>query len=271
MAQQINIEALLKERLPKHYKLIPKFVISYLKRILCQEKINKFLLKHDGLSSVEFSQAVVDEFRVDLTISGLENIPKKGGCIAICNHPLGGLDAMALVPQLHKIRPDYKYIVNDILLNINSLKDIFIGVNKTGSSSRKSLEGVEKLFASDRLIVLFPSGMVSRKINGKVQDLKWHRTFFNKALKYDHPVVPIHISGRLSSFFYGLSKLRMFLGVKVNIEMMYLANELFKQSGQKVHFTIGKPIVVKELPQDLSVEERVGLIRNDLYKLAEKT
>lgn len=271
MAQQIDIENLLKERAAKKYKLIPKFLIRYFKKIIRQEEINDFLMQNDGKNYLEFSKAVIDQFKVEVTVNGLENIPKEGGCIAVCNHPLGGLDAMALVPYLSEVRTDFRYIVNDILLKIEALKDIFIGVNKTGTSSRDSLKKVEQLFASDSLIVLFPSGMVSRKINGKVQDLKWQKTFMTKALKYNQPILPIHITGRLSKFFYRISRLRKFLGLKVNIEMIYLANELYKQTGQKISFTIGKPIYTDSLPSNLSVDESVQLIRNELYNLAENS
>lgn len=268
MAQQINIDAILKERAAKKYRFIPRFIIQYLERILHQDEINGFLKKNDHLNSIEFSQAIIDEFRIQVNVSGLDKIPKSDGCIVVCNHPLGGLDAMALVPHLAKVRKDIRYIVNDLLLNIDPLKELFVGVNKTGASGRNSLRKVEELFGSDKMVVLFPSGMVSRCINGKVQDLPWQKTFFTKAMKYKKPIIPIYINGELSPFFYRLSKVRKLLGIKMNIEMLYLANELFKQKDRKINFVVGSPIIVHSPTQYLSVVEGVQSIREELYNLA---
>ena len=268
MPQEINIRKLIKERAPKVYQFIPGFVFRYLERIVHQEEVNNFMVEHQDKDAIDFAKSVKEKFEVNLTVIGLENIPKTGGCIVICNHPLGGLDAMALVPELAKVRQDIKYIVNDLLLNIEPLKPIFIGVNKTGVNSRESLQEVEQLFATDQLIVLFPSGLVSRRINGKILDLPWKKTFVTKAAKYNLPILPIHIEGGLSSFFYRLSNIRKCLRLKVNIEMLYLANELFKQKGKKVTFTIGKSQLLKDLPLELGLQQKVHYFREELYKLA---
>jgi putative hemolysin len=200
---------------------------------------------------------------------GLENIPKEGGCIAVSNHPLGGLDAMAIVPEIQNIRTDLKYIVNDILLHITQLNDIFTGVNKVGTSSRESLRKVEALFASEKLIMIFPSGLVSRRIEGKIIDLKWQKSFVSRAKKYDHPIIPIYTEGRLSNWFYSLSNIRKRLGIKANIEMLYLADEMFKQRGRTIRYRIGKPIFVNQLDTSWTNDEICSYVRKELYNLAE--
>jgi len=265
----IDIDNVLKTKSPKLVKWLPSFVIKYLKRILHQQEINEFIIKHADKESAEFAKAVCDNFEIDVDIQGLENIPKTGGCIAVANHPLGGLDAVALVPEIKKIRTDFKYIVNDILLHLKQLKGIFTGVNKVGSTTRESLKEVETLFASEKLIMMFPSGLVSRRKKGKVVDLQWQKTFVTRAKKYNHPIVPIHIEGRLSNWFYSLSRIRTLLGLKVNIEMLYLADEMFKQKGKRIQYRIGKPIFINQLDGSWTNQEICSYVRKELYNLAD--
>lgn len=260
---------MLKTKAPRLYPWLPKFIARYIKRIVHQKEINAFIERHADKNSFEFTQEVRDYFEVTIAIDGLENIPKEGGCIAVSNHPLGGLDAMAIVPEIQKIRTDLKYIVNDILLHITPLKDIFTGVNKVGTSSRESLRKVEELFASEQLIMLFPSGLVSRKIDGNIVDLKWQKSFVSRAKKYNHPIMPIYIEGRLSNWFYGLSNVRKLLGIKANIEMLYLADEMFKQRGRTIRYRIGKPIYINQLHTSWTNDEICSYVRKELYNLAE--
>lgn len=265
----VDIDNVLKTKSPKLYRWLPNFITKYLKRVVHQKEINAFIELHADKNAFEFTSAVRDYFDVEIQIDGLEHIPKEGGCIAVSNHPLGGLDAMAIVPEIENVRTDLKYIVNDILLHVTQLSDIFTGVNKVGTSSRESLRKVEELFASDRLIMLFPSGLVSRKINGEIVDLKWQKTFVSRAKKYNHPIIPIHTSGQLSNWFYGLSNLRKWLGVKANIEMLFLADEMFKQRGRSIKYRIGKPIYVNQLDSSMTNDEICSYVRKELYNLAD--
>jgi len=264
----IDIEQIIKDKNPKAAKWIPKFVVNYLKRITHQEEINAFIAEHGEKNALDFTKAIAEVFEVKVTITGLENIPKTGGVIAVSNHPLGGLDAMALVPQIEQIRADVKYIVNDLLLNVEALRDIFVGINKHGSQARESLRQVEEVFASEQLVMLFPSGLVSRKVAGEIIDLPWQKTFVTKARQYNHPIVPIHTSGSLSPFFYRLSKFRKWLGIKLNLEMLYLADEMFAYKGKHIRYSIGKPIDVKEFDTKMKDMEISNFVRKELYKLA---
>lgn len=263
----IDIEQLIRDKNPKAANWIPKFVVNYLKKITHQEEINNFIITHGDKNSMNFTRAIAEVFEVKVTISGLENIPKTGGVIAVSNHPLGGLDAMALVPQIEPIRSDVKYIVNDILLSVEALRDIFVGINKHGSLARESLRNIEDVFASEQLVMLFPSGLVSRKMNGKIIDLPWQKTFVTKARQYNHPIIPIHTSGSLSPFFYRLSKIRKWFGIKLNLEMLYLADEMFSYKGKHIHYTIGKPIDVKDFDKNMKDKDISNIVREQLYNL----
>lgn len=263
----IDIVQLFKSKNPSLLKWIPKFLINYLKRIIHEEDINNFMAINDQLTALEFCEAAAVEFGVTVEVVGLENIPKTGGAILAANHPLGGFDALTLVPAIFKIRNDIKFIVNDLLLSFHQLKEIFEGVNKHGKNAQESLQKVDELFASEKLICLFPAGMVSRKINGQIIDLEWKKTFVTRSKKYKIDVIPVYIEGSMSNFFYRLSNLRKFLGIKANIEMLYLSDEMYKQQGKKVKIIIGKPIPYQTFTKEKSDIKWAADVKEKVYNL----
>src|SRR5690606_37345423 len=125
-----------------------------------------------------------------------ENIPKTGGCILAANHPLGGLDGIAFMQAVGQVRPDMKFLVNDILLNIENFQPLFLPVNKHGSNARAALNMIDDAYASSEATLVFPAGLVSRKLPGGIADLDWKKRFIAKATKYKQDVIPVHIGGR---------------------------------------------------------------------------
>ena len=84
---------------------------------------------------------------------------------------------MAHVQAIYPIRPDIKFVVNDILLSLKNLKDLFVGVNKHGSTPSEVVKQMNDLFGSGHAVFIYPAGLVSRKVKGRVQDLDWKKTF----------------------------------------------------------------------------------------------
>jgi putative hemolysin len=263
----INVRKLIASKNPRLLKWLPGFIIHYLERILHQEEINAFLRNNRDLVNEDFCKGVLDEIGVSFSIEGIERIPKEGKCVLVMNHPLGGMDAMVLVDALRDHRTDLKFIVNDLLLNLEPLKDIFVSVNKHGKTSARSFEQINQLFASDQCVCIFPAGLVSRKRKGLIRDLTWRKTFVRQSKVNDQVIVPIHIDGRLSNFFYRLSNFRAFLGIKANIEMLYLADELFRQKGHHVKITVGKPVQASSLDNSKNDQEWAEWFRQEVYKL----
>ncbi|MFN5418635.1 MAG: 1-acyl-sn-glycerol-3-phosphate acyltransferase [Flavobacteriia bacterium] len=264
----IDIKRLIGSKNPRLLKWLPGFIIKYLERILHQKEINQFLKENPGKKNQEFCSAVVDLLQMKIEIKGIENIPKTGGATLAMNHPLGGMDALALVHILKEHRTDIKYIVNDLLLQLEPLKELFVGVNKHGKNNEGTFQKMDDLFKSDQLIGVFPAGLVSRKSNGKVRDLEWKKTFITLSKKGNNPIIPIYIDGKMSNFFYRLANFRKFLGIKANVEMLYLANELFKQKNVTVTFTVGKPIYPDDINSSMSLRAWANEIRERVYKLS---
>ncbi len=263
----IDIKKLIANKSPKLTKWLPWFVISYLKKTLHQDEINDFLEKHKDSYNADFCNAVIDYFNIDIKTEGLENIPKDGPVIIAMNHPLGGMDAMALISALKESRKDLKFIVNDILMNLRNLEDLFFGVNKHGKNDLSIRKQISDVFEAENAVCIFPAGLVSRRNNGQVRDLDWKKTFVTYSIKFNQPIIPVFIDGELSNFFYRLSNFRKAIGIKANIEMLYLADEMFKQRDKKMLIRIGKPILPADL--DLNMNERAlaQQIKQKVYQM----
>lgn len=263
----IDIEKVIKSKNPKLLKWLPKFIVSYLKKTLHQNQINTILAENKDIHDYDFARDIIKRFNVKVHAYGIENIPKTGGYIFASNHPLGGIDALATVTIMEPYRKDIQFVVNDILLNLKNLSGLFVGVNKHGTNTKDSLKKVDKLFASDKAIFVFPAGLVSRKKNGVVADLEWKKTFITRAKKHQKSVVPVYVDGSLSNFFYRLSNLRSSLGIKSNIEMFYLADETFKQQDKTLNIIFGKPIPVETFNKSKSDKEWAKWMKDKVHAM----
>jgi len=267
---KIDIEKVFASKSEKMAKLLPGFIIRYLKRILHQDEINDFLSRNYQKQGIEFADSVLEELDITFKIEGLENIDKNGRYLFASNHPLGGPDGIILISIFGKEFSKIKFLVNDILMNIKNLSEIFIPINKHGGQAKKAAIMLEDAYQSDATILTFPAGLVSRKQKGKIEDLDWKKSFIAKSKKHKRDIVPIHIDGRNSNFFYNLANLRKFFGLKSNLEMLYLPNELFKQRGKTFTVRIGKPISYQTFDKSLSYDKWAEKMKRETYKLAKQ-
>jgi len=269
--QQIDVEKVFASKDAKLLKKIPGFLIRYLKRIVHQDEINNFLIENKGLSGMPFVIKGLEYMDVDLTIRGEENLPDNPKIITVANHPLGGLDGMEILRMLReKVDPGAMMTSNDLLLNVKPLRPVFIGVNKHGGNSRAHIKEMHDAFEGNHSVIFFPAGLVSRRKKGIIEDLDWKRTFVKKAIEHKRDVLPIHFSGRVSNFFYNLANLRKFLGIRYNIEMLYLPNELFKHRHQKLTMTIGKPIPWQSFTKEKTADQWAQIVKKHVYEIGKK-
>ena len=120
----IDIAQLIESKNPRLLKVLPKFILRYLKRILHEREINDFLETHGDKKNEEFCHEVMRYFNIEVELHGIEKIPKEGPVILAMNHPLGGMDGIAFISALSSYRKDIKFIVNDILLNLTNLSNL---------------------------------------------------------------------------------------------------------------------------------------------------
>ncbi len=266
---KLDIDGVLRAKAKKHYNKIPKFAINYLKRTIYQDELNAIIERNQDKQGVDFMCALVDkEFRLDLKIHGEENIPEEGKFIFASNHPLGGLDGICLSAHLgKKYGGKIKYLVNDVLLNIKNLESIFVPINKYGSQAKLSATAINEAYTSDNQIITFPAGLCSRKQSGKIKDLEWMKSFVVKAIEHKRDIIPVHFDAKNSNFFYNFANIRKSLGLKFNIELIYLPGEMFKNKDQTFHITFGEPISWQSLDKSKSPAQWAEEIRTIVYNL----
>jgi 1-acyl-sn-glycerol-3-phosphate acyltransferase len=247
--------------------MLPRFILRYLRRILHEDSINRFLNEHKDVYGLKFIDAILAHFGVRLMVYGLANLQTNDRVIIAANHPLGGLDGVAIMNVAGRVRPDIIFPVNDLLLHLPNLRDYFIPVNKHGGNPKEAVRMFDEMMASDKTILYFPAGLVSRRKKGKIADLEWKKTFVSKAKKHSRKIIPVYIEGKNSKFFYNLANLRKFLKIKTNIEMLYLVDEMYKQYDQDIKIFIGSAVSFDDLPQGMNDEQIAGYIKKLVYDL----
>ncbi|MFH2142507.1 MAG: 1-acyl-sn-glycerol-3-phosphate acyltransferase, partial [Bacteroidota bacterium] len=221
----IDIDEVIKNKNPKLYKRLPGFILRYLKRLLHQDEMNFHLEKNKDNFGLDFVDGILNDFNLNVISSGEDNIPVEGRFLFAANHPLGALESMALMQVVGKHFKDIRFLVNDLLMHLKNIHPIFVPINKHGSQSKESLKKIEDSYASEMQVMSFPAGLVSRKVKGKIIDLEWKKNFISKAIKYKRDIIPVYINGRNSNFFYNFARFRKRIGIKTNIEMLFLPKE----------------------------------------------
>ena len=267
----IDIDKILEDKMGSKAKFVPSFAVNWLKRILHEDEVNKFLWDSRGLTGTEWLTECVRYLDMTLQIEGLENLPDKDDgklYTFVSNHPLGGQDGVALGSIIGKHYDGrFRYLVNDLLLNLPGLKPVSIGINKTGKQSRDFPRMVEAGFKSDNHILMFPAGLNSRKINGKIHDLEWKKTFITKSVEYQRDVVPIFFGGRNSDRFYSIAHFSDKYVKKVNIAMLFLVDEMYKNVGKTFRVAIGKPIPWQTFDKSRTSMEWAKYVEDMVYEL----
>ncbi len=266
--QRIDIDKVLRSKAGKAYHLIPGPLIRYLKRIIHQDQINQALEEYHHLTGLEFIERIlIERFELNIEVVNEENIPSSGRYIVASNHPLGGLDGMALMHVIGKKRSDIRFLANDILLEIYNLKELFVPVNKHGKNTAGFVRALEECFSSDELILIFPAGLVSRRQGKEIRDLEWKKTFITKAVQHKRDIVPVYIDGKNSNFFYNLALWRKRLGIKFNVEMLYLPDEMFRQQNKKLRIIFGKPVPYSTFTKEYTHYQWAQKMKKHVYGL----
>ena len=265
---QIDIKQVLRQKAPSVARKIPGFMVDYLIRTVHQDELNEILRRYHDKDGVAFMQELIGYFDLNLELVNEENIPAEGRYIFASNHPLGGLDGICLSAIIGgRFDGKIRYLVNDLLLYLSNLRSIFVPINKHGAQGKKNAELIEKAYASDNQIITFPAGLCSRKQNGKIQDTEWKKSFIQKAVEYRRDIVPVFFEGRNSNFFYRLANMRKALGIKMNYEMIYLPDEMFKSKHKTFRIHFGKPIPWQTFDSSRKPAEWAEWVEEIVYNL----
>lgn len=270
----IDIDKILVDKMGAKAKYVPRPVVSWLKRILHQDEVNRYLWESRHLTGTDWLEECVRYLDMTLDIHGLENLPDKNDgrlYTFVSNHPLGGADGVALGSIIGRHYDSrFRYLVNDILMNLPGLAPLCIPINKTGGQARSFPAMVKAGFESDNHILMYPAGLCSRRRNGEIRDLPWSKTFIVKSVQYQRDVVPIHFGGQNSDFFYKLANFSDKYVKKVNIAMIYLVDEMYKNVHKSFRITIGKPIPWQTFDKSRTPAEWAQYVQDVVYKLPEE-
>ena len=276
---QFDIRTVLKQKAPKAH--VPGFLIRYLERIAHIKQMNAFLRKYPDVKNYDFIRLVLDEeLGCSASIDGIENIPTDGKpLIFASNHPLGGLDGMIIAQMIHESRSSrgdsrpLKVIVNDLLMFMEPLAGLWAPGNKVGRLTKEQAQQQHALWESETDVLTFPAGICSRlqRIDGKwqIQDFEWQKNFIQRVRKYQRDIVPIYFEGRNSKFFYTLAYIRKLLHIKLNIEMLYLVDEMYGAHGKHFKVHVLPPISYTSLDTSKSPKEWAAYIKQIVYNQKE--
>ena len=266
----IDIEKILKSKMGSKAKFVPGFLVNWLKRIAHQDQVNAYLWDSRDKVGVEWLEDCMHYLDTTLEIEGKENLPDPNDgrlYTFVSNHPLGGEDGVALGAIIGRHYDGrFRYLVNDLLMNLPGLAPLCIPINKTGHQSRNFPAMVEAGFQSQNHMLMFPAGLCSRKKDGVISDIPWTKTFISKSVQYQRDVVPIHFGGQNSNFFYRLANFSdRFL--PFNLAMLFLVDEMYKNVHKTFRVAIGKPIPWQTFDKSRTPKEWAQYVRSEVYKL----
>lgn len=270
---RLDTGEVIRERLPRQSRYIPKFVIRGLAKLICEDELNEVARLHGHKTGVDFANGVIQYLQASIRVVGEENLPNPGDgrYIFVSNHPMGGLDGLAIISLIgSRFDGKVKFLVNDLLMAVTPLKDVFLPINKFGRQSRGAASQIEEAYRGDGQMLSFPAGLCSRlHDDGTVSDLAWQKSFVTKAVEYERDIVPMYFEGENSKFFYRLARLRKRLKVKFNLEMMFLPREMVKCRGKQFTLRVGKPIPYNSLNAEAPMAE-AERIKQICYALAKQ-
>lgn len=263
----IDVEKVFAEKNPSLAKVLPGFVFSLIRRVVHEDDLNSFLEINGHLQGLDFVNKALEFFSIKTKPIDFDKLKDNGRFVFAANHPLGGLEGMALTKVLVEKYGNIRIPVNDILLKVPNFSPYFSPINKHGASTKEAIRQFDENYASDIQMLMFPAGMVSRKIKGIITDLEWKKTFITKSIQHKRDVVPIFSGGQNSNLFYNSARLRKFLGIKANLEMFVLPHELFKQKDQTIDMIFSDPIPYQFFDKRMSHKDWALKVREFVYAL----
>jgi putative hemolysin len=265
----ISVERIFHERFPRLAEGRPRElarpVVELLRRVACEERINAFLAETKGLVGFAFVERAIEllQLRYSVANTDRENIPVEGRVVIVANHPLGALDALALIHLVGSVRRDVKVLANDLLLQFTQLKPLLLPLPVFGGgSAHGGARAAYRALENDEALIVFPAGEVSRMRAAGVRDATWSPGFVRLALKTGAPVVPVHIAAQNSPVFYGVSMLAK------PLSSLLLPREMFGAARARIELQVGENVPAAALTQSTQQPQRIAQqMRTHVYRL----
>ncbi|MBR4841533.1 MAG: glycerol acyltransferase [Bacteroidaceae bacterium] len=249
--------------LQKKFGKAPRLLTWYLKRLIHQDYLNGFFVQ--GYTGVEFCTKAMEYLGISITVEG--SIPDGGPFTFVSNHPLGGVDGLALLHLIGQKNPDVMMLGNDFLTNIEGLAPMIVPISKVGMQSRTLKDNIDQAFSSSAHMLVLPAGKVSRKTDGVIQDQPWKKTFLVKSIETDRDIVPIHFIGTNSRRFYRIGRLEKYFKLRFPLGMLFLPDEMYRARGKNYKVIIGRPIPASTFDESRSIAQWTDWVREKVYKL----
>ncbi len=265
----IDIKEAIESKLPRISKLLPRFVFGRLAKLIRQDELNRILLENKDFRDTDFATGTLRSMGIHIVVEGLENVPTEGRFIFASNHPLGGLDGIALISIIgQRYGGNVRCIVNDLLMAVKPLGGVFLPINKYGSQSKQSIRQIDEAYAGDAQMIMFPAGYCSRmNRNGDIRDLEWKKSFITKSVSTRRNIVPVYFDGVNSDFFYKFAKYRKSIGIKASLETIFLPSEMVKSEGKTFGVKFGKPIPYTLFDSSRSQAEWADRVKGIVYAM----
>jgi 1-acyl-sn-glycerol-3-phosphate acyltransferase len=266
----IDIESVVRNKLPRHYAKLPRWVFRLAAWLICQREMNETLSTLRDVEGADFADGMTRQLHVDYDLQGMEHIPDEGRYIFVSNHPLGAFDGISYIKIFGRKYPGrFKVIVNDLLMYIYPLRPVFLPVNTLGGQRRGDMAAIEQAYRDPEMQLLtFPAGFCSRFIGGRIQDVAWKKSVITQAIESQRDIIPIYFGGRNSTLFYLIEWLRRVCGMKFNIGLILLPWQMMKTSrGKTYHIRVGRPIAWQTFDRSKSPTEWAEWLRRETYKL----
>lgn len=278
---KIDVGEVIRTRAPRLARLLPGSIVRWLERLICQQELNQLLEENAGKKNGAFCKGVLESLDITVNMIHQERLPDKNHrrVVFACNHPLGGLDGIALIHLIESyFGGQVWFIVNDLLMAVKPLEGVFLPINKFGKQSRAAYRAIDDAFAGNDPIIIFPAGLCSR-LNTVVSDgtrrevisdLEWHKMFVNKCVAYKRDIVPLFFSGQNSMSFYKKARLRKRLGIKFNFEQVLLPREMVRSRGKTYTVVVGHMHPYTEFEGGQNADRYAGNLKTEVYALADE-
>ncbi|WP_266169863.1 lysophospholipid acyltransferase family protein [Dyella subtropica] len=266
----LSVEQTLNERLPwlAQHPGILRPVAGMLGRLADEDGFNRVLTAVGDVEGFDFVERALDVLGASYYVNPREreNIPVEGGVLIVANHPLGMVDALALLQLVGSVRSDVRLLANDWLASIPQLNRVLLHVDVFGKGAASRMRAIYRALDRGEALIVFPAGEVSRVRADGVRDGRWSDGFARLAMRSKTPVLPIHVAARNSAMFYGLSMLAKPLSTAM------LPREAVAPIKRRIGFSVGALISAEEVEQRSggSTEQAAKLMRRHVYRVGRR-